>query len=100
MERLACLPLERFQTAREPFTRALSAKDAATRLWAAIALVRLGNVKPLKQAFDDLLRGRPRDAAPAVLGRPLDDLRCTGGRTPASAFSLIRAAQIEASAEP
>ena len=74
MERLACLPLERFQTAREPFTRALSAKDAATRLWAAIALVRLGNVKPLKQAFDDLLRGAAPRRCPrcsgATPGRP------------------------------
>jgi hypothetical protein len=68
MERLACLPLERLQTAREPFIRALSAENADRRLWAAIALARLGNVEPLEQAYHDLLHGA--DTPPLFWGNP------------------------------
>jgi hypothetical protein len=55
MERLACLPLERLQVAREPFIAALSEDD--THLWAAVALARLGDVEPLESVYDALLSG-------------------------------------------
>jgi hypothetical protein len=55
IEQLACLPLERLQVDRKPFTRALSAEDPIVRFWAAIALARLSEVEPLEQVWDALL---------------------------------------------
>jgi hypothetical protein len=55
MERLACLPLERLQVAREPFLSALSSPNI--HLWAAIALARLGDVEPLESVCDALFSG-------------------------------------------
>jgi len=57
IERLACLPLEHLQVTGEHFTNALSDPNPDVRFWAAIAVARIGDLKPLDAILQGLLSG-------------------------------------------
>jgi hypothetical protein len=59
LRELACLPLGEYDVPLDAFDRALSSSDVEERLWASIAVAKLGDQAPLLRVLDDLAEHPP-----------------------------------------